>query len=117
SNPKSEILNWTLNNVELSIMKLAGPSTPIGLLLSFRFFNSFISFVLAVADTVTHLVNRLEVYGFIAKFFPQAADVSIQCSGGRLAMITPYLVHQHLARQNISACAHQFFQKVEFFRG
>ena len=53
---------------------------------------------------------------FITQFFSQAADMGVQGPGRRLAMVSPDLVHQHLARQHISASTHELLQEVELFR-
>src|SRR5438067_1390671 len=69
-----------------------------------------------MGHAITNLVDGFEVDRFVAELFAEPADMRVQCSRSCLAVISPDSVHQHLAREHVSTRAHEFLEKLEFFR-
>src|SRR5262245_18680700 len=61
--------------------------------------------------------NGFNINSDFAQFVPQAAHMRVQCSRSRLAVVTPDLIHQDLAREDVSAAAHEFVHQIEFLCG
>src|SRR5215471_21578252 len=68
-----------------------------------------------VTHPVTDAANRFDQFALLAQFVPKPADVSVQCPGCCLAVVTPDLIHQKLACQDIPVSAHEFVQQIELF--
>src|SRR5437667_2413018 len=69
-----------------------------------------------MGHAITNLVDGFEVDRFVAELFAEPADMRVQCSRSCLAVISPDSVHQPLAREHVSTRAHEFLEKLEFFR-